>query len=148
VRTPPELRPVELLGRLTGEGVDFVVIGGIGVVLLGSPRFTKDLDITFATGADNLEALGRVLVSVHARLRGIDEDPRFVPDARTLRRVSLLTLETDLGWLDLLSEPPGGPPYAELRAHAIELELDDISVRVAAIDDMIAMKKGQLSEES
>jgi hypothetical protein len=137
----PELRPSALLRRLTEADVDFVVIGGIAVVLLGSPRNTKDLDITFSTAPANLQALGRVLVEVHARLRGVTEEIPFVPDARTLRQAMLLTLETDDGWLDLLAEPPGGPPYAELRERAIEVELDGITIRVAAIDDMIAMKK-------
>lgn len=138
---PSELRASELLRRLTEADVDFVVIGGIAVVLLGSARNTKDLDITFATDAANLEALGEVLIGLHARLRGIDEDVPFVPDARTLRHVSRLTLDTDAGWLDLLAEPPGGPPYAALRARATELDLDGVCVRVADIDDLIAMKK-------
>lgn len=138
--TPPELKVSEILRRLTEAGVDFVVIGGIAVVLLGSARNTKDLDITFATDEANLEALGHVLQGLHARLRGVHEDVPFIPDARTLRQVSLLTLDTDAGWLDLLAAPPGGPPYATLRAHATELDLDGSNIRVASIDDMIAMK--------
>ena len=137
---PPELRVSEILRQLTEASVDFVVIGGIAVVLLGSARNTKDLDITFATDEANLEALGEVLTSLNARLRGVHEDVPFVPDARTLRQVSLLTLETDAGWLDLLAEPPGGPPYATLRANAAELDLGGFHIRVADIDDMIKMK--------
>jgi hypothetical protein len=140
VSTPPELRVSEILRRLTEEGVDFVVIGGIALVLLGSARNTKDLDITFATDQANLEALGSVLIGLHARLRGVHEDVPFVPDARTLRGGSLLTLDTDAGWLDLLAEPPGAPSYATLRANSTELDLDSFSIRVADIDDMIAMK--------
>jgi len=46
----PELRLGVLLRRLTEGGVDFVVIGGVAVILQASPRFTKDLDICYATG--------------------------------------------------------------------------------------------------
>jgi predicted nucleotidyltransferase len=138
---PPELQVYALLRRLTQGGVDFVVIGGVAVVLLGSARYTKDLDITYATDGPNLDALGQVLVDLHARLRGIEDVP-FIPDGRTLRRTMLLTLDTDAGWLDLLAEPTGGPVYDELRANAIEVELDDFKVRVADVDDMISMKKG------
>lgn len=127
--------------RLAAADVDFVVIGGIAVVLLGSARNTKDLDITFATDDENLRALGDVLIGLNAGLRGISEVVPFVPDGRTLRQVSLLTLETDAGWLDLLAMPPGGPPYTELRERAEVVDLEDISVRVADIDDMIAMKR-------
>jgi predicted nucleotidyltransferase len=140
-RTPPELHVSALLRRLTEAGVDFVVIGGIAVVLLGSARYTKDLDITYATDSPNLDALGQVLIELRARLRGIEEDVPFVPDGRTLRRMMLLMLDTDAGWLDLLVEPTGGPTYDELRAHATEVELDGFKVRVADVEDMIAMKK-------
>lgn len=130
-----------ILRRLEDARVDYVVIGGIAVVLLGSARNTTDLDITFATDDSNLHALGGVLISLHARLRGIAEDVLFVPDARTLRQVSLLTLDTDAGWVDLLAAPPGGPDYSELRGRAQTLDLDGLHVPVADIDDMIAMKK-------
>jgi predicted nucleotidyltransferase len=138
---PPELHASAILRRLTERGVDFVVIGGVAVVLLGSARYTKDLDITYETDRPNLDALGEVLIELHARLRGVDEELPFVPDGPTLRRAMLLTLETDAGWLDLLADPPGGPRYRELRANAMAVDLDGFSVRVAHIDDMIAMKK-------
>lgn len=138
---PPELHPSLILHRLSEAGVDFVVIGGIAVVLLGSARNTNDLDITFATDSANLQALGDVLLALNARLRGVDEEVPFIPDGRTLRQVSLLSLETDGGWLDLLAAPGGAPPYAELRDRARLVRLDGIRVRVADIDDMIAMKK-------
>ena len=141
METPPELHPSLILRRLTEARVDFVVIGGIAVVLLGSARNTKDLDITFATNDDNLNALGGALIALNARLRGIADEVPFVPDRRTLRQISLLTLDTDAGWLDLLAEPPGGPPYPELRARALSVDLGDIRVHVADIDDMIAMKR-------
>jgi hypothetical protein len=82
-----------------------------------------------------------VLVELNARLRGIDEPVPFIPDGRTLRNVSLLTLSTDSGWLDLLVDPPGGPPYVELRKRAREVDIGGVVVRVADIDDLIAMKK-------
>ena len=68
-RLPAEFPPLEaeeILRRLTAGGVDFVVIGGIALVLLGSPRMTRDLDIVFAPDDANLDALGRVLI-VRAR---------------------------------------------------------------------------------
>jgi hypothetical protein len=137
----PDAQPSDLLRRLASARVDFVVIGGIAVILLGSPRNTKDLDITFATDDANLDALGQVLLSVNGRLRGVEEPVPFVPDGRTLRNISLLTLVTDLGWLDLLVDPPGGPPYAELRADAMDVDIGGATIKVANIDHLIAMKK-------
>ena len=150
VRIPPELQAADIIARLVRAEVDFVVIGGLAVILLGSARNTKDLDITYDTAHDNLVRLGSVLIDLRARLRGIEEEVPFVPDERTLRHVSLLTLDTDAGWLDLLAQPPGAPQYAELRARAAELDLDGLTIRVADIDDLIAMKKvaGRLQDRA
>jgi hypothetical protein len=134
--------PARLLATLADGGVDFIVIGGIAVVLHGHIRTTRDLDITYDAEPANLEALGQVLVRLDARLRGVADVVPFVPDGRTLRVAELLTLETAAGSLDLLATPPGAPTYAKLKAKANQIELDDHhTIRVASIDDMIAMKR-------
>lgn len=130
-----------LLARLVESGVDFVVVGGVAVVLHAFPRFTKDLDIVYDDSAENLERLASVLRAVRARLRGIDEDVPFVADARTLRQTQILTLETDVGGIDLLLAPDGAPAYADLRARAAVFDLDGLRFRAAAIEDLIAMKR-------
>jgi hypothetical protein len=137
----PELEAEEMLRRLTAGGVDFVVIGGIALVLLGSPRMTRDLDIVFAPDDGNLDALGRVLVNLDARLRDVDEDVPFVPDGATLGNTQLLTLVTSAGWFDVHRSVDGAPPYAQLRRRAERCDLEDFSVLVASPDDMIAMKQ-------
>lgn len=50
-------------------------------------------------------------MSIGARLRGLAEDVPFVPDGRTLRQTQILTLDTDLGSLDLLVDPSGSPGW-------------------------------------
>jgi hypothetical protein len=52
----------------------------------------------------------------------------------------VLELDTDAGGIDVHAAPPGAAPYAELRARALVIELD-VSVPVAALDDLIAMKR-------
>jgi len=137
----PVFRPTRLLRRLVEGGVDFVVIGGVAVIAQASPRLTKDLDICYAPDASNLDALGSVLVSAEAKLRGVNEVLPFVPDARTLRRTQILTLRTADGDIDLLVEPSGCPPYAVLKANADQIMVVDQPVLVASIDDLIAMKR-------
>jgi predicted nucleotidyltransferase len=141
VASSTDFEPARLLGRLVQAGVDFVIVGGVAVVLHAQPRFTKDLDICYATEPENLERLGQVLGEVHARLRGIDETLPFVADATTLRQTQILTLTTDDGELDLLVDPQGAPPYEALRRDADVLDLDGIEVRVASIDHLVAMKR-------
>jgi predicted nucleotidyltransferase len=137
----PELRLEALLGRLARAAVDFVVVGGVAVAFQGYGRATKDLDITYAADRENLIRLGDVLVALHARVRGVADDVPFVADERTLARTRLLTLDTDDGSLDLLAHPPGAPPYATMRARADRVDLDGIVVAVAALEDLLAMKR-------
>jgi predicted nucleotidyltransferase len=137
----PDLDARGILQRLTAAGVDFVVIGGIAVILHGFPRLTRDLDVAFAPDPVNLEALGEVLVRLDARLRGVGDDVPFVPDAQTLERIQLLTLETSAGWLDVHRSIHGGPDYDRLRERAERVNLGDFSIMLASIDDLIAMKQ-------
>jgi nucleotidyltransferase AbiEii toxin of type IV toxin-antitoxin system len=138
---PEEFDAGVLLRRLAQGNVDYVVIGGIALVIHGSARLTRDLDIVLSPEEPNLRALGEVLVELKARLRGIDEDVPFVPDARTLGNVDLLTLNTEAGWLDVHRRPPGAPPYRTLRRRAEAKVFDGITVRVASPDDLLAMKR-------
>ena len=137
----PEFNPLRLLERLVASGADFVVVGGFAAVAHGSTRLTNDLDISYSTEAANLEALGRALVDLRGRLRGVPDDVPFVPDGRTLRRTRVLTLDTDEGPLDLLVEPAGAPDYSALRRRAERLDLSGVEVLVASIEDLVAMKR-------
>jgi hypothetical protein len=135
-----DFEPDALLGALAGAGVDFVVIGGIAAVMHGAARITQDLDIAYAKTPENLEALGGTLIGLGARLRGIDEEGPFVPDAQTLRHVTLLTLDTKVGPLDLLGDPFGAPPYDELRRDAERVTFESLPILIASIDHLVAMK--------
>jgi hypothetical protein len=137
----PAFKLGSLLRRLTEAEVDFVIVGGVAVVLQASPRFTRDLDICYATARENLERLAGVLVDLGAMLRGVDEDLPFVPDARTLRRTQILTLSTGEGDIDLLVKPDGSPGYAALARRANRMNLDGLTVAVASVEDLIAMKR-------
>ena len=137
----PDLDVEQMLRRLAEASVDFVVIGGIALVLSGSARLTRDLDIVFASDPENLEHLGRVLVDLGAQLRDVEEDVPFVPDERALANVRLLTLATDAGWLDVHREVAGVRSYEALRDAAQQVELGGFTVNVASLDDLIAMKR-------
>ncbi|MBA3746189.1 MAG: hypothetical protein H0W96_01685 [Solirubrobacterales bacterium] len=137
----PELRISALLGRLVAGGVDFVAIGGVAVIAQGYLRTTDDLDICYSGEAANLEALGTVLVELRARLRGVDEDVPFMPDARTLRGTEILTLDTEEGGLDLLVDPQGSPGYERLKANAERADFDGFEILIASVEDLLLMKR-------
>ena len=136
-----EFRPTAQLAHLAERGVDFVVVGGIAATMHGSSRDTFDLDICPAQDPENLEALGSVLQELGARLRGVEEDVPFVAGARALRGMQILTLDTDLGPLDILMRPHGSPPYSRLRSRAQRVNMGQANVLIASIDDLLEMKR-------
>jgi predicted nucleotidyltransferase len=136
----PHFEPQRILGLLTARGVDFVLIGGYAAVLHGSPRMTRDVDLCYATDSQNLRTLARVLEELHARPSGADETLSFVADERLLARVSLLTLETGAGRVDLMTAPAGAPGYERLRSNAARYEVGGFLVKVAEIEDLMLMK--------
>ncbi len=137
----PSFSAITLLRALVTRGVDFVVVGGIAMIYQGSARITQDLDICFSPAQVNLDVLGAALISLQAKLRGVPENVPFVPDGAALRRLSIVTLDTSAGPLDLLREPPGAPAYDQLRQHADRLETDGMAILVASLDDLEAMKR-------
>lgn len=136
-----EFDPSPLLELLVRHAVDFVVVGGLAAAARGSARATFDLDVAYARDDQNLERLAEALHELGAKLRGAPADVPFLLDAETLKRGSNFTFATRHGPLDILGDPAGAPPYRELRAAATPIDFRGITIRVAALDHMIAMKE-------
>jgi predicted nucleotidyltransferase len=137
----PDFNPRAILRKLVEAGVDFVVIGGIAVIASGYVRTTRDLDIAFAGDTSNLEALGGVLTRLNSKLREVADTVPFVADARTLAGIQLLTLETDLGWLDVHRTVSGVDGYERLRERARRVLISGVPVLISDVEDLIAMKR-------
>lgn len=138
---PKAFDPVAALEALTAAGVHYVVIGAFAGRLHGSPTLTRDLDICYARDQADLEALAEMLQDVHARLRGVDRDVPLRLDAKTLAAGDSFTFTTDVGDLDVLGTPTGTGGYADLIRTAVEMDLGGVRVQVAALDDLIRMKR-------
>lgn len=137
----PSFDPLLALRTLVRCGLRFVVIGGIGGRLHGSPTVTRDTDICYERSLENLERLVKALGDLDARLRGVAEDVPFRLDAMTLQAGDHFTFVTRAGDLDILGTPAGVGGFDELAAHATEFEIEGSTVLVASIDDLIRMKR-------
>ncbi len=111
---------VAIFAALEWAAVDYVVIGGVAVQAYGRRTYTKDLDLTASWQRPNLERLAAALTALEASLRGVDGD-----------RLGIDVTDVD---------PDGAPPYLELRARAVEIELRGILVPICSREDLIAMK--------
>ena len=126
---------------LTEHGVRFVLIGGWAAKLQGSPSVTADIDVCYAREPANLERLASALASFDVRLRDVADAVPFSLDARALRAGDTFTLATSARAIDLMASPAGSGGFDSLASRANTLELDDLHVAVACVDDLIAMKR-------
>ncbi len=106
----------------------------------GSANVTFDIDVLYARDSENLRSLVEALAPLQPKLRNAPPDLPFHFDERTLQNALNLTLSTDLGALDILADAPGGPIDGVFERSELK-ELFGIPVRVASIDDLIAMKE-------
>jgi len=140
----PRFQPEKLLRTLERHQVRYVVIGGIGATLHGSPLPTRDTDICPEASDSNLDRLAAALRELEARIRAADapEGLPFTCDAAFLRQMKLLNLTTAFGDLDLSFEPAGTRGYDELEPRSVRYDLGDgIVVPVAALEDIIRSKE-------
>jgi hypothetical protein len=135
---------------LERHAVRYVVIGGIGATLHGSPLPTRDADICPAADDANLESLAGALREMQARIRVADnaEGLAFACDAAFLRQMKLLNLTTRFGDLDISFEPSGTAGYAELAPRSVAFDLsEDLIVPVAALEDIVRSKEAANREK-
>jgi len=137
----PELDPAPILEALVRHGVDFVVVGGLAGVAHGSAYNTRDVDVAYARTSENYERLEAALAELGATLRGAPEGLPFVADAATLHAGLNFTFDTEHGSLDILGEPSGAPRYDEMRSAGMDTPAWGLTVRVASLDHLIAMKE-------
>jgi hypothetical protein len=65
-------------------------------------------------------------------------------DFRALRASDIVTLRTRHGDLDLLAHPGPGLEFASLASRAEKAEILGVTVTVASLDDLIAMKREEI----
>ncbi len=151
---PPEnptldvLRLVEALNR---HGVEHLIVGGVAALSYGARKPTRDMDCVVRHNDGNLDRLAAAMRELNARLRVArmtDAEAKLLPvqiDRHTLAALEISTWMTDAGPLDVLTDLRAADgrrvPYEELAHRSRVLEADGITIRVAALEDIIASKR-------
>lgn len=132
---------LDVVDRLAASDLDFVIVGGLAMTVLGSVHVTMDVDICYRPDPENVRRLAAVLVEAEAYLRGVPPGLPFVPDARQLRSTPVMTLATSMGWLDVMDRVAGVGDYDGVLAASIETTIRGRSVRLLDLPGLIAAKK-------
>lgn len=130
-----------LLTALLEEDVDFAIVGGVALVLHGSARITRDLDIAYARDRENLKRLARALKPFEPTLRGAPPHLPFVLDAPTLQSGLNFTLTTTAGDIDLLGEISGLGTFRVVARFATSMEIYGMRMHVLSLAGLERAKR-------
>lgn len=148
IESESPLRYFSLLKVLCEHDVEFVVIGGVAVILHGVERATKDVDVVPEQSRENLARLWEALVDLDARPAEVkDFRPEEMPMPFSLDGLveggGNWVLTTRLGRVDVMQWVAGVDTYEELRANAATEDVPEVGATVwfAGLDDLLAMKR-------
>jgi hypothetical protein len=140
--------PFERVFRLLNEHeIRYVIVGGIAVILHGSPRLTADLDIIIdlepVNAGQAIEVLQRAgfVAEIPVDIRHFADENirrRWITE-KNMKALSLHDREMPPTVIDLLAESPIA--FEDLYKRAKLISLNDVTLRVASIPDLILLKR-------
>jgi hypothetical protein len=138
---------IPLFEALNQMQVRYVVVGGLATVLHGYARLTADIDLMVDLDVDELKK-GIDALTKYGMIPRLPVDPyEFAePDIRrhwiedkNMRVFSMWNPDEPLVSVDLFVEHPIG--FDSIWSQSEVVELGSISVRIASIPDLIALKR-------
>ena len=131
----------QLIERLAGANIDFVIVGGFAGMLHGSSLVTRDLDVCAVLSAENVERLRDTFRDLHPKHRFTTQKFSFLDNPEPGVALKNLYLETDFGPIDFLGEIKGIGDFERVHSASIEIELFGRRCRVISIEDLIQAKE-------
>lgn len=137
----------QIFAALNDAQVDYVVVGGLAVILHGYLRATADLDLAIGFSSGNARRGMRALASIGLQPRlPVALDDFADADKRSdwlLNRNMLVFPLWDpanpLRSVDVFIDEPIG--FDDLMAEAVIKDMDGLKVRIASIPHLIEMKR-------
>jgi predicted nucleotidyltransferase len=132
---------------LNTAGVRYVVVGGLATVLHGYARLTADVDLAVDLAPEEATKMIQALVAKGFRPQVPVLPEEFANPAvrevwlreKHMRAFSLVDPTNPMRVVDLLLKPE--VPFEELLARSQEVMLNRTKIRIASIDDLIALKR-------
>lgn len=137
----------EIFAALNKADVDYVVVGGLAVILHGYLRATADIDLVVGLAPDNCRRALDVLVTIGFKPRLPVEIEDFAdPQARRtwIEQRNMLVFQlwdpnNPMRSLDIFVNEP--IPFGSLMRDAVFKDVDGLGVRIASIEHLIEMKQ-------
>ncbi len=141
----PLFNPV--FSALNAVGARYVIVGGLAVVLHGHARLTADVDLVLDLEQDTARRALLALTQLGLKARAPVDPIAFADPLQreawiTEKGMQVFTLyspQNPLLSVDLFARDP--IPFEQLWTRAKILDLSGVTVRVASLEDLIAMKR-------
>ena len=127
--------------RFNEADVEYVLIGGMAVMLYGSSLLTRDVDFCAPMTPENIERLLNAIEGLNAKHFTRPDLPVIPNDPQRLRGFKNLYLRTDLGKIDILGELPGVGTYEQIKHRFVEVEIEGVPLRVLDLETLIESKR-------
>jgi len=136
----------DILREFKKKRVKYVIVGGIAANLLGFVRSTADLDILVEMTDTNLEKIIKILMKKKYRVK-IPVDPMDIVDDKIrkdwIKNKNMKALnfykKDSLEEIDIVFGSPVS--FQEAKKTAKRVRIDDLTIPVISIDNLIKMKK-------
>ncbi|MDP9333892.1 MAG: hypothetical protein M3Q30_11390 [Actinomycetota bacterium] len=141
---PREFQLIGYLRLLAENGVEYLLVGGVGARIQGTATTTQDIDVMPEPSEENLARLAQALSHEETEKKessAIDYRPHAVVNPMEFRTSDVSSFRTRFGVIDVLMELPGVGPFDAVRRNVRRYEWQGIIISVASIDDIITSKE-------
>jgi len=130
---------IQVLAALDKHNVEYILIGGVALILHGSERLTRDIDIVLNTESKNIENLKKALYSV------FDDNSIEEISTEELNKYSVIRYGTPDGfYIDIIDRIGELASYHDIEYEKIVYE--NIKIRIATPDSLLKLKKDSLRQ--
>lgn len=137
----------EIFRELNKKKIDYVVVGGVAVVLHGVVRLTADLDLMVHLDEKNLAKFVEVMNELGYRPRVPVKAESFVDpenrkswiEEKNMRVFSFYHPKKNIMLIDIFVNEP--VPYDKIRQDAVIMKMGNLLIPTVSLNDLIKLKK-------
>jgi len=136
----------DVFKKLNEKHVDYVVIGGVALVLHGVVRLTADLDLAVDLEEKNLKKLISVMAELgYKPIAPVKPEDLLDPSIREkwIREKNMLAFgfhhPKNPSLVDIIIKTP--IKYRELKKHAVKIKTGHLNVPVISVQDLLKIKQ-------
>ena len=138
---------IDVFRKFNNKQLDYVIVGGVALVLHGVVRLTADLDLVVALERGNLLVLLEAMDELGYRPRvPVQPEDLLDPEIReswihdkNMEVFSFYDPGKPLALVDIIIHETIS--YQEIRRNAVDIAVDGLLAPVASVDDLIKLKK-------